>query len=272
MSKFGDILNKDVGSLATKVLKADVGVMVKGAGRALNTDVGTIAKGAGKVFTYDLGELFSGNGSQPKPEPKSSIASGALEDSALAATPATSLSAAAPHDDAGGPSRASATIGMVPAPGSTGAFIPVNSATGPATTEPPKARLTEALVNRQCLAEPSGADLLLLLPLQIGNFERAKGVAHGDIASDPVNVTYSGSGEVVSVTLVSCWDADEALEKLERSRVKLENSRSSKELSWVAGIDTRGVVFLWVRSSFCFEVVSPRGVSPIARFLGNFPY
>jgi hypothetical protein len=61
-------------------------------------------------------------------------------------------------------------------------------------------------------------------------------------------------------------------DKLERNRAKLENSRGSHELNWVAGIDTRGVVFLWVRNSFCFEVVSPRGVSPIARFLGDFPY
>jgi hypothetical protein len=138
--------------------------------------------------------------------------------------------------------------------------------------DPPKARLTEALVNRQRFSEPEGSDLLTLLPLQVGNYERAKNSAQGEIASDPVNVTYSGNGEAVSVTVVSCWDGDEAREKLDRGRSKLENSRGSNELNWVAGIDSRGVVFIWVRNNFCYEVVSPRGVSPIARFLGDFPY
>ncbi|MEI6738606.1 MAG: hypothetical protein WCL29_09045, partial [Pseudomonadota bacterium] len=59
MGKLGDILNKDIGSIASKILKADVGDIVKGAGRALNTDVGTIAKGAGNVLNYDLGDFFS---------------------------------------------------------------------------------------------------------------------------------------------------------------------------------------------------------------------
>jgi hypothetical protein len=266
MSKIGDILNKDVGSLASKVLKADVADFVKGAGKALNTDVGTIAKGAGKVLTYDLGGLFTETGAQPG---ASSDATSVEQKNAAA--PTAMPNGSVPATTGSLPAAASAI--PVPEPGSTGAFVPVNAPTGAApATEPAKARLTEALVNRQRLTEPSGTDLLNLLPLQIGNYERAKGVAHGDIASDPVNVTYSGNGDAVTVTLVSCWDADEALEKLERNRAKLENSRGSHELNWVAGIDTRGVVFLWVRSSFCFEVVSPRGVSPIARFLGDFPY
>jgi hypothetical protein len=294
MSKLGDILNKDVGNLATTVLKADVADIVKGAGRALNTDVGTIAKGASKVLTYDLGGLLTENSAQPNgsadasrvennndgaaaapvgaPNGPAPETTGAL---ALAAkTQAHTQNGPAPETTGAlAPTPTAASAASTPEPGSTGTFIPVETPAGSApSTEPAKARLTEALVNRQRLTEPSGTDLLTLLPLQIGNYERAKGVAHGDIASDPVNVTYSGNGEAVTLSLVSCWDADEALEKLERNRAKLENSRGSQELNWVAGIDTRGVVFLWVRSNFCFEVVSPRGVSPVARFLGDFPY
>ncbi len=265
MSKIVDLLNKDVGSLATKVLKADVADIVKGAGRALNTDVGTIAKGAGKVLSYDLGELFTdatpgaADSAAGAPAAKAEPAAG---NAATPAKPATPTASAEPH---------------IAPPGSTGAFVPAApaAATASAATEaaePPKARLTEVLVNRQRLAEPAGQDLLTLLPLKVGSYERAKGVAQGDIASDPVNVTYSGNSEAVSVTVVSCWDSDEAREKLDRGRSKLENSRGSNELNWVAGIDSRGVVFIWVRNSFCYEVVSPRGVSPIARFLADFPY
>ena len=260
MSKIGDILNKDVGSFASRVLKADVGNIVMGAGRALNTDVGSIAKGTGKVLAYDLGELFTDAAPGVKP-----------------ATPAAPA-AHAPID-----SNSEMLIGEAASPvaadtehgtnASTGNFRPVAAATaGNGANEPPKARLTEALVNRQRLSEPAGADLLGLLPVQLANYARDKGEALGDIASDPVNVTYSGNGEAVSVVVVSCWDADEARDKLERDRLKLENSRGSTEHCWVAGIDSRGVVFLWTRNHYCFEVVSPRGVSPIARFLGEFPY
>lgn len=258
MGKLGDLLNKDVGSIASKVLKADVADIVKGAGRALNTDVGIIAKGAGKVLKYDLGELFTeGDPSSTTSATEAGASAGALRSTAQGALAATTPVA----------------ITEAPPQASTGAFEPVAAepTTGGAA-EPQKARLTEALVNRLLLNEPAGSDLLTLLPLQSGNYTREKGSAHGSIAADPVNVTYSGNGEAVSVTIVSCWDADEARDKLERSKAKLENSRGSVEHCWIAGIDSRGVVFLWVRSSFCYEVVSPRGVSPIARFLGEFPY
>jgi hypothetical protein len=237
-------------------------------GDILNKDVGTIAKGAGKVLSNDLGELLTENGAQPKADEAAALVDN-IRGTETQPNSALGHSSAQPKDGlaAAAPSAPSAE------PGSTGTFIPVESAVQPALpTQPAKARLTEALVNRQRLAEPIGADLLLLLPLKLGNYERTRGVAQGEIASDPVNVTYSGNGEAVSVTIVSCWDADEALEKLERNRAKLENSRGSHQLNWVAGIDARGVVFLWVRSNYFFEVVSPRGVSPIARFLGDFPY
>jgi len=240
MSKIGDILKHDVGSIAGKVLKADITDIVKGAARALNADVGAIAKGAGKVLKYDLGGLFTGS----------------------APSPPTPITSAPPAAAAGKPT-----------PASTGEFRPV--AAGPSTsadTEPPKARLTEALVNRSLLTEPAGADLLTLLPLQVGSYTREIGLAHGSIATDPVNVTYSGNREAVSVTVVSCWDANEARDKLDRSKSNLDNNRGSMQDGWVAGIDSRGVVFIWTRNSFCYEVVSPRGVSPIARFLGEFPY
>jgi hypothetical protein len=269
MSKIGDLLNKDVGSIATKVLKADVADIVKGAGRALNTDVGSIAKGAGKVLTYDLTDLFANN----DPEPAAATPSGAEQpegqptnDRPASAQPAATAPAANGIDAAG--------------PASTAAFVPVARDSSATTAAPsaadagalPKARLTEALVNRQSLAAPSGADLLTLLPLRVGAYERAKANAQGDIASDPVSVTYSGNAESVTVTLYSCWDADEAIEKLTRGKNTLENSRGSMEQAWVAGINSRGVVFIWVRGSYCYEVLSPRGVSAIARFLGEFIY
>ena len=249
MSKIGDFLKQGVGSIASKVLKAGVTDIVKGAGRASNVDVGPIASGAGEVLDYNPRGLFT-----PSAPPS-------IEDAPASSSPATpTTSVPAPAAEK-------------PMPASTGEFRPVAvGALTSAGAELPKARLTEALVNRLLLTQPAGADLLTLLPLQVGIYTRERGLAHGQIATDPVNVTYSGNGEAVSVTVVSCWDADEARDKLDPSKSNLDNSRGSVQDGWLAGIDSRGVVFTWARNSFRYEVVSPRGVSPIARFLGAFPY
>lgn len=264
MSKIGDFLNKDVGSLATKVLKADVADIMKGAGRALNTDVTSIAKGAKGVLSYDLTDLFSESDAP------------ALDEVPESADPPAVAAAPASPSEPDTPPESTAALRPVPkpsaAPQAASAPAPASATITTPPAELPKARLTEALVSRQTRAAPEGADLKLLLPFAVGNYERSRSTATGDIASDPVSVMYSGNSEAVGVTVTSCWDADEAREFLARGKVKLENSRGSEDHGWVAGIDSRGVVFTWVRSSYCYEITSPRGVSPIARFLDVFPY
>jgi hypothetical protein len=253
MGKIGELLNKDIGGLAAKVLKADVGDMVKGAGRALNTDVSTIAKGAGKVLTYDLADLFTAD---------NKTATAALTDGENAAANeatenGTASSAKTPAKPAQEPAQAANTASTNPEP--------------PASALP-KAKLTEALVNRQKHRSIVGTSLATLLPLTIGAFARPANAAQGDIANDPVSVTYSSEHESLSITLEALWDEDEAHAKLHRRQAKLENVRYSVEQQWAAGIDAQGLVFIWTREQYCFEIVSPRGVSPVARFLGDFPY
>ncbi|MFO0326028.1 MAG: hypothetical protein ACK50D_13645 [Burkholderiales bacterium] len=249
MPKIVDILNADVGEVATKVLKADVGDIVKGAGKVLTTDVGTIAKGTSKVLSYDLADLFS--------DEKQDADAAAPKPAGTYPTPPAPGTTPAPNNEP-------------PPPGSTASFTAVKPAATPG--ELPKMRLTEALVMRQSRPAPAQAELTILLPLAIGAYERALGSAHGDIASDPVSVMYSGNGEAVSVTVTPFWESDEAQAALAKSKNALENSRGSVEQSWIAGIDSRGVVFMWTRDTYCFEITSPRGVSPVARFLEVFPY
>jgi hypothetical protein len=257
MVKLVDILNKDVGSLAAKVLKADVGNMVKGAGRALNTDVGTIAKGAGKVLSYDLGDLFAADGKPDEPTPDT-----------RAPTSETPLARASP---APVPERAAILNST-----STPANAASASTTSPPTSDPasaaPRAKLTDALVNRQQHPMPAGSALATLLPIKVGSFARTQQSAQGDIATDPVSVTYSSNVEAISLSLDACWDSDESTEKLNRRRAALENARSGADNTWVAGVNSQGIVFIWRREQYCFEIVSPRGVSPVARFLADFPY
>lgn len=255
MVKLADILNKDVGSLAAKVLKADVGNMVKGAGRALNTDVGTIAKGAGKVLSYDLGDLFAAD-SKPD-EPTLTTVAPTSESPTATASPA--------------PERA-AILNTTSAPANAASA----STTSPPPSDPastvPRAKLTDALVNRQQHLMPAGSALATLLPIKVGSFARTQQSAQGDIATDPVSVTYSSNVEAISLSLDACWDSDESVEKLNRRRAALENARSGADNTWVAGVNSQGIVFIWRREQYCFEIVSPRGVSPVARFLADFPY
>jgi hypothetical protein len=250
MPKIVDILNADVGKVATKVLKADVGDIVKGAGKVLTTDVGTIAKGTSKVLTYDLADLFS--------DEKQDAGTAAPKPAGTYPTPPAASATHTPNNEP-------------PPPGSTASFTAVKPAAA-TPGELPKMRLTEALVMRQSRPAPSQTELTILLPLAVGAYERAKGSAHGDIASDPVSVMYSGNNEAVSVTVTPFWESDEAQAALAKSKNALENSRGSVEQSWIAGIDSRGVVFMWTRDTYCFEITSPRGVSPVARFLEVFPY
>jgi hypothetical protein len=247
MGKIGELLNKDIGGIAAKVLKADVGDMMKGAGRALNTDVSTIAKGAGKVLTYDLADLFAADNKTAAPtEVANAVANEVAENSAAStdkspAKPSHAANSEAPNAD-------------------------------PATSALPKAKLTEALVNRQKHRSIVGTSLATLLPLTVGAFARPANSAQGDIANDPVSSIYSSEHESLSIMLEALWDEDEARAKLHRRQAKLENVRYSVEQQWAAGVDAQGLVFVWTREQYYFEIVSPRGVSPVARFLGDFPY
>ncbi len=256
MGKLGDILNKDVGSIATKVFKADVGEIVKSAGRALNTDVGTIAKGAGNVLSYDLSDLFSSGveNTDAQGSGGGAPAQNQTENIQRHSTHAAAANAAA--------------VSTQP----VAASVPSADAS-PATINPPaRARLTEALVARNSRVMPAGLDLNSLLPVKVGAFSRLPGAAQGEIASDPVSATYSSNVEAITVTLAACWDADEARDKLKRRQSKLESARGTPDHSWAAGIDSHGVVFVWTREHFCYEIVSPRGVSALAGFLADFPY
>ncbi len=256
MGKLGDILNKDVGSIATKVFKADVGEIVKSAGRALNTDVGTIAKGAGNVLSYDLSDLFNSGVENIDAQVSGG---GAHAQNQTGNTQRHSTDAAAAN---------TAAVSTRPVVASTPA-----DDVSPATSNPPaRAKLTEALVARNMRVMPAGLDLNSLLPVKVGAFSRLPGAAQGEIASDPVSATYSSDLEAVTVTLAACWDADEASGKLKRRQSKLENARAAADHSWAVGIDSHGVVFIWTRESYCFEIVSPRGVPALAGYLADFPY
>ncbi|MEI6738017.1 MAG: hypothetical protein WCL29_06020, partial [Pseudomonadota bacterium] len=137
---------------------------------------------------------------------------------------------------------------------------------------PSRTKFTEALVARYTRKMPEGSDLATLLPTKVGPFSRPSNAAQGDIATDPVSATYSGDADVVTVTLDACWDADEARDKQQRRQSKLENSKSAQDHSWSVGVNSQGVVFIWTRAHYCYEIVSPRGVPALTRFLADFPY
>ncbi len=232
IGKLGDILNADVGVIvkgAGKVLNADVG-------KVLKTDVGDIAKGAGRILKTDLGDLLRA------PPKNGSEVPAVAEAEPAAAAPST----AAPAETA-----------------------------APAATPTPAvgAKLTEESVSRAKRDMPEGSDLAVLLPAKAGIFSRPATSPAGTIANDPVNATYTCGEETIIMRLTLCWDEDEARERLtEVQSYTADGRRMGPDGGWILGIAEGGVVFAWVRDSYFFLALSPKGTSSLARFLAGFPY
>jgi hypothetical protein len=238
----GKLLKADVGSIATKVLKADVGEIVKG---------------TGNVLKYDLTDLFSNADADVDKAADAADATPSMT---------TATSEAAPPIDAANIPVATAAV-EAPAQKAV-----TESPTGSTALAPPRQKLTSSIVNRQTRPMPEGSDLLQLMPVTVGAFSRPANQAQGDIANDPVSLSYSSEHEALTLTLEACWDNDEAMEKMQRRLTTLDNVRMGDDGDWAVGIDASGVIFLWMRAQYYFEIVSPRGVSAVARFLGDYPY
>lgn len=257
LGKLGQMLNKDVGSL------------VKDAGKVLNADVGDIVKGAGKVLNTDLGDLLRENPtatpekapvrvagtfptppvSQPPPVPRAPAAFDPdatiqLNTPPLSANPQALFTSPAPVDAAGMPSPAA----------TTGVF-------------------SDETLTRSRRPKPTGTLLTTLLPYAVGDFARPQAVPAGDLTSDPATAIYGVDGETVVVKLVSCWDAEEAIETLSRVSANMTDvPRLAPDRSWVLGETAEGVTFAWVRESYAYTASTAKGVSTLGRFLSSFPY
>jgi len=272
LGKLGELLNKDVGAI------------VKDAGKVLNTDVGTLAKGAGKVLNADLGELMrnSPNAAEPAVETEASATTAPPAEKATARpVPVDApVKVAAPQPVA--PPVAAETTVATPAfdPDATlklGAPAHDDTATlvlAPAADDSSLPQLAEELVARDRRAMPKGTSLLELLPHAAGEFSRPHATPTGELTSDPVTALYgAGGGVVIAVKLVQCWDADEAGERLtEVKNQSGKNYRMGPDKTWILGETLQGLVFSWTRDCYSFTATSPKGVTPLAKFLLGFPY
>ena len=275
--KLGELLNKDVGAL------------VKDAGKVLNTDVGTLAKGAGKVLNSDLGDLLRSEAAgdsagqaaaEPPADPLTlaTVKPAAAQQAPTPAPPPTPVSApAAPF-----PPPAAATV--APAadfdPDATlklGSPADHDTSTvllAPLADDSALPVLADELVSRQRRAMPKGTSLLELLPYDAGEFSRPHARPTGELTSDPVTALYgAGGGVMVAMKLVQCWDADEAGERLQEVKVQAGKSyRMAPDKSWILAETLQGLVFSWTRDCYSFTATSPKGATPLAKFLLGFPY
>ena len=245
LGKLGDVLNADVGNLvkdAGKVLNADVGDIVKGAGKALNTDVGDIVKGAGTLLKTDLGDLVGGRARSGGPD-------GAETPSALPAAAEAALV------------RGPETSQRVTQPGP-------NTNTGPISV-----KVTEDLVTRKGRPMPDGRSLANLLPVTIGPFRRDPDKPTGEIAGDGVSATYLDGSEIIVVELAACWDHEEAIGFLADAQSHAgSNCRIAQDYSWLIGQGEKGALMAWVRDSYYYSILAPKGPPSLVRFAMLFPY
>ena len=277
LGKLGDLLNRDVGAI------------VKDAGKVLNSDVGTLAKGAGKMLNADLGDLLR---STPAPfaasEEVTPAHASTLPAAPQAKTPAPTPPAPAkpaaekfdpdatlqirkPPADAelsGANFDPDATMQVKRPPAMAADAAPIAA---PTAAEIP--RLTDELVQRHKRPMPTGTSVVQLLPYSVGEFERPHATPTGELTSDPVTAIYRVSGETIAVKLMQCWDADEAIERLNDIKSQSgENVRVANDGSWVLGQTAQGMVFAWNRDAYSFSVTSPKGIGTVARFLLYFPF
>ena len=275
--KLGELLNKDVGAL------------VKDAGKVLNTDVGTLAKGAGKVLNSDLGDLLRSEAAgdsagqaaaEPPADPLTlaTVKPAAAQQAPTPAPPPTPVSApAAPVPPPAAATAAPAADFDPDATLKLGSPADHDTSTvllAPLADDSALPNLADELVSRQRRAMPKGTSLLELLPYDAGEFSRPHARPTGELTSDPVTALYgAGGGVMVAMKLVQCWDADEAGERLQEVKVQAGKSyRMAPDKSWILAETLQGLVFSWTRDCYSFTATSPKGATPLAKFLLGFPY
>jgi hypothetical protein len=261
LGKLGQVLNMDVG----KVLKTDVGDIVKGAGKVLRSDVGDLlrdkpADGADALAPAPATAAPASDTPRAAAESLPELASAARP--APAFDPDATLQLRVPPvlTPAPAPKQADAAPSLPP-----GMTITPNPAPAPI--------LNDETVTRSRRPMPQGTSLTTLLPHNVGEFQRPHARPSGELTSDPATAIYGAGGETVEIRLVLCWDEDEAQERLAEIQSKTsDNMRVAADRSWVLGQTPNGVVFAWTRGSYAFISTSPRGLAPLTRFLWAFPY
>lgn len=267
-------------------LKRDVSALVKDAGKVLNTDVGSIARGAGRVLKTDLGDLLRDTPEDAKP---AIVKVPPVDSTTVAGTKPS------PYDGSMVPPPFDPDVTQKMDMGSSAApsFDPdVTQKMDMAATPPPPPRGADAnasvnaqahstehtnfnlqLLLRAERAMPAGNDIKVLLPYEVGDFGRPHATPSGELTNDPVNAVYAARGESVLVQLAACWDADEALQRVDDVLAKLgQAARTTSERNWVIGPTPQGLVYAWTRDCYYFCATSPRGANALARFLSAYPY
>jgi hypothetical protein len=250
----------------------------------LTTDVGTIGKNAKRVLKTDLSELL--RDAPPKEKP-ATIASAAPV--ATMATPELAKTTqqfdpdatqkmermphAAAHFDPDVTQKMDRTEAAATNTMAVHASGNAKAAETAVTLAAEIAQFNLELLLRAQREVPTGNEVKVLLPFDIGEFARPHATPSGELANDAVNAVYAGRGESVQVQLALCWDADEALERVDEMLTKMgQSARTTSERNWVMGPTSQGVAIAWTRGNYYFCATSAKGVNALARFLSAYPF
>jgi hypothetical protein len=246
LDKLQKVMKADVGSLvkdAGKVLNADVGSIAKGAGKVLNADVGDVLAGTKKLLNTDLGDIFTAEGKNADES-----ADGAPRK--IAGTmPTRQADAPKAADDDGPPT----TPGDMPA------------------AAPAQTRLTEDIAVRHNHEKPYGQEIANLLPINVGDLKRPENEPAGVLATDPARAVYVGGGAKLDVEVGSYWDEDEAKERIMALQGRCATSKPSPDGTWMVGKSEKGLTFAWMRGQYVFAATT-QDAAALVRFLKTFPY
>ncbi|MFH1267082.1 MAG: hypothetical protein ABIK89_15250, partial [Planctomycetota bacterium] len=127
---------------------------------------------------------------------------------------------------------------------------------------------------------PTGDDLEVLLPSQVGAFVREPIRVPRDIHHDPIYANYRLGSSGVFVELGICGEPDGAQQAITTAKretdaefpdVSQENTLGT-DPSYLRTVNTLGAFFAWTRGSYYFSAHAKGGEADLDAFMSAFPY
>lgn len=127
---------------------------------------------------------------------------------------------------------------------------------------------------------PTGEDLDVLLPAQVGPFVRASLGEPKNVHRDPIYAEYRSNGAKVFVELGVCDTASGSQRAITTAKAETDaefpnipyRSLLGAEPSYLRTVNKLGAFFAWTRGGYYFSAHAKKGEAVLDAFIQAFPY
>lgn len=127
---------------------------------------------------------------------------------------------------------------------------------------------------------PTGEDLDVLLPAQVGSFVRESITEPKNIHRDPIYAEYRSNGAKVFVELGVCDTASGSQRAITTAKAETDaefpnipyQSLLGAEPSYLRTVNKLGAFFAWTRGGYYFSAHAKKGEAVLDAFMQAFPY